>query len=177
MKRKIQLTINYIIGIAIAVLLIGACIYFFHLSTPVDLNINATKLDSNGNPSYTTPILITGSLKDYVFQDDRLDIRISPFDEVLWVRLTEDATRRINRTGVISDHFSGCKQIYFHGASHSTDLSFCKMLFTEDFEYIALICGESDPQPKIYVASADNAHTAEEVLQYFRNLIPGYTPF
>ena len=175
MKRKIQLTVNYIIGIAIALLMIGACIYYFHLSTPVDLNLNATKLDSNGNPSYTTPILITGSLRDYVFQDDRLDVRIAPFDEVLWVRLTEEAPSK--RSGIIYDYFSGCKKVYFHGASHSTDLSFCTMLFTENFEYIALICGESDPQPKIYVASADNTHTAEEVLQFFRNLAPGYTPF
>ena len=172
MNKKTLLTFGCIVLILIIAIFTGVITY---QSTPVNLNLDAAKLDNSGNATVTIPISISGTLKDYVFQNDILDVSIEPFDGFPWFKLDEDASS--GKSGLIRDYANECKKITFYSASSSGDIVFCSMLFTKDFEYIALICDESAPEPTVYIASANSNKTAEEVLDYFRTLIPGFQPF
>lgn len=162
-----------ILAVLVAVMIVGALLYFVPESTPVELNLDAVKLDGDGNELGTATISITGNRKDYLLQDDLLNVSISPFDGFPWFKLSEDGIS--GKKGVIREHYiEDCMQVMCYSTHSSTgDIIFCNLIFSENFEYIALQC-EMTEGSVTYVASASGTHSTQEIIQYFRGLFPGY---
>jgi hypothetical protein len=155
-------------GITILILIIcldvGAVLYLFPWPTSVKLSLNAAKLDENGNVVGHTTINIQGTMDDYLFREDVLNVTISPFDEYNWFKLVENNPG--HRKGVIQPHSKDCVKVhcyYYDGL--------CDLLFTKDFKYVAFVVEHAD-KDIYYVASTDEQVSTEELVEYFRYLPP-----
>ena len=159
------------------VLLIAAALYFIPWPTPVNLTLTAVKLDADGNEIGTFPVTIKGVKKNYLFQEDVLDVSISPFDGYVWFKPSEDAPS--GKEGVISKYFDECMQVTY-GTAHPEyeNMVFAHLRFTEDFKYITFEFYIPEENERVYyIASADENCTTQEVKEYFRTLVPGYQLF
>lgn len=164
MYKKVK---RIIVIILVACLIAGALLYFVPWPTPVNLSLNAAKLDKDGNVVGNMTIHIEGVMLNYLFQEDSLNVKISPFDSHKWVKLTRNANT--NRDGIIYPHSGDCFELFFY-----TDYaSFCRLLFTKDFKYVAFVSDTpGDGSNTYYVASADDEIPTEELIEYFRYLPP-----
>lgn len=153
-------------------LFIGALLYFVPWITRVNLTLDAVKLDSDGNVVGDTTITIKGAMLDYLFQKDSLDVSIYPFDDFKWVNLSQDSTT--NRVGIMRPHHKDCMEINCSTYDyHTNSMTFCKLLFTKDFKYVAFVADfPGDGDNIYYVASANNEVSTEELIAYFRYLPP-----
>ncbi len=74
----------YIVIISVVcVLLIAAGLYFVPIkSTPIDITMEAVKSDSDGKELGTVPITVQGTITEYLFRNDRIEIEIEPFEDL-----------------------------------------------------------------------------------------------
>lgn len=74
----------YIVIISVVcVLLIAAGLYFIPIkSTPIDITMDAVKSDSDGKELGTVPITVQGTITEYLFRNDRIEIEIEPFEDL-----------------------------------------------------------------------------------------------
>lgn len=164
MYKKVK---RIIIIVLVVSLLIGALLYFVPWPTRVDLTLDAAKLDQDGNVVSNTTITIKGVMLDYLFRKDSLDVSIYPFDNHKWVRLTNYSNE--NRKGVIHPHSGECVKVY----CYTSEYSFCDLLFTKDFKYVAFVADvPGNGKNTYYVASANNEVSTEKLIEYFRYLPP-----
>lgn len=164
MYQKVK---RIIVRILIISLIVGALLYFIPWPTRVNLTLEASKLDQNGNVVSNTTITIKGVMLDYLFREDSLNVSIYPFDTHKWVKLTHNANT--NRDGIIYRHSGDCFEI----SCYTNDASFCKLLFTKDFKYVAFVADEPGGETNTYyVASANSEVNTEDLIEYFRYLPP-----
>lgn len=78
----------YIFLCVVILLFIAAtCLYFIPTKiVPIEINVDALKLDKDGNNLSTVPITINGTLTEYLFRDDRISIEISPIEDLYDIR-------------------------------------------------------------------------------------------
>ncbi len=164
MYQKVK---RIIVRVLIIALIVGVLLYFVPWPTRVNLSLNAAKLNSNGEPVGQSPIIIKGWRLDYLFQPDQLDVNIQPFDYFAWIQLSKSN----GKEGVIFPHHGDCQEIRFACCSQDDDISFCELLFTNDFKYVAFV-RDGDEQRTYYVASADGQVSYKELAEYFRYLPP-----
>ena len=77
---------KWIIGGVLAfVLVVGCCLYFIPKTTPFDITLNATKT-GNRNGEHedlgTVEIHVYGTVKEYLFRSDKLELHIDDFDHL-----------------------------------------------------------------------------------------------
>ena len=159
---------------SVLVALIGICSALYHvpIRTKIQATCNAMKLDANGNQIGQVQIILEGYRYDYLFQQDRLNIDIAPFDDWKTFHLTEDVST--GKTGLISRFFDKFACVNLYTVSPKTGMiSFCKLYITDDFGYIALQIADTD-ETVYYVASANDSATAEQIIQHFQGIVPGY---
>lgn len=150
----------------VLVLVLGCLLYFVHRSTPFDLTLNATKLDSDGNEIGTTQITIRGNRLDYLFQKDRVEIEVDPFDKwSSFMQIKESSTGKVGKIFPITDNLM---YITFH-AVEGDEISPCILYFTIDFDHFVLYI-DTDEGRNTYLASVSDDHTADKVLDHFRSL-------
>lgn len=152
----------------IVVTLISLALYYIPWVTPFDLELNAVKLDKYGKVIDDVPISIQGIMKNYLFQQDSIDVTVDPFDDIKWMKLSNYSNT--NQTGVIFDYGKDWKKV--HGYTYPGT---CDLLFTDNFKYIVLQRWDTfdgNGERYYYVASADESVPIEEVIEYFRYLPP-----
>jgi hypothetical protein len=72
----------FIFILVISLVFVAASLYFVPKVTPVQLVLDAVKVDDLGNELGTVQIVISGSKLDYLFQPSRIDVYIHPFDGI-----------------------------------------------------------------------------------------------
>ena len=153
--------------ILLLLILLACLFYFVPWSTPFDLMLNATKVDSDGNEIGTTQIHIHGKRQDYLFQADRLDIELDPIDG--WKSFVLSTYGTTTKKGVIIPSPSGrIKAVTMHAVGDS-DTAFVTLYFTDSFDHFALQF-ILDNEAYAYLASVDDNHTADNVIDYFKAL-------
>ena len=161
MRKKFPVALSLVL---VFLLLIGCFLYFLHRSTPFDLTLNATKFDKDGNEIGTTQITIRGNRLDYLFQKDRVEIEVDPFDE--WSRFLQIKDASSGKKGEIFSYKNKIKWMTFD-AVEGDEFASCILYFTTDFDHFALyILG--DEGKTTYLASVGNDHTADKVLDHFK---------
>jgi len=161
MCKKYSVTLRWAL---VLLLVLGCVLYFVPRSSPFDLTLNATKLDSDGNEIGTTQITIRGKKLDYLFQKDRLEIEVDPFNEwSSFIQVKDSSTGKIGEIFPITDNVM---YITFQ-AVEGDEIASCILYFTIDFDHFALnILG--DEGKTIYLASVGDDHSADKVIEHFK---------
>ena len=166
MHTKLHVTLRWVL---VLLLVMGCILYLVPWSTPISLTLDAAKLDQNGNVIGTAQITINGKRLDYLIQKNRLVIQIDPFDDWDNFMLSDDADT--GKKGVINTFAD--KFEYVNLFATSPNPTFCDLYFTRDFNHIALNFLNEEGRC-LYVASAESKRTPEEVIEYFRAIVPGW---
>ena len=160
----------------VAALIVAALLYFVPWSTPVDLTLNAVKLDENGNEIGTAEIHIKGHKLDDLFRDSRLDVDIEPFDVVENAQLVQGS----NGSGSITTfNFTDVPmmELYFTcNDKQENDFTWLHLTFTEEMDCFVLRLLR-DSGNMYYVASSSGNYDTQGVIDYFKDigvsLVPG----
>ena len=169
--KKTFLIIGIILMLAF---IVGVILYYVPYVTKINITLNAVKLDENGNEIGTVQIVIQGNKQDYLFQEDRVDLSIEPFDNL--VNITPSNQDGI--AGVIHPTFVGDYSLVYYGASVQTTVNvtdayaFCTLAISDDLGRWAFRRSENGKET-YYVASVSGNDTTEELIAFFRGLIPG----
>jgi len=155
-------------------LIVLACLFYFvPWSTPIDLMLNATKFDQDGNEIGTTQIHIYGKRLDYLFQEDRLDIELDPFDG--WKAFGLSTYGNTTKKGVIIPSPSGrIKAIGLH-AVEGANSALISLYFTDSFDHFVLEFVQED-ETYYYLASIGDDHTADKVFDFFERFDFSHLP-
>lgn len=163
-SRKVRRIITLCL---VAVVIISLALYYIPWVSRFSLDLNAAKLDKNGNIIGNTTISISGKLENYLFRKDSLSAMFEPFDGLNWVELTENTN--LNRTGILYNYSKDCLIVNCYTAYGS-----CDLIFTKDFKYVVLFRQDNMESNTscYYVASADASVPIEEVINFFRYAPP-----
>lgn len=167
MRDKIKDNIAKIVfgGFALITLLGAGYLFFRNVPisrTAVDVSFTATKLDVSGAPIGTFPITIKGDIEKYLFQDDRLDVQIEPFDGY-----TDFKQHNINGVkGLIVDWVDFYRTRYV--ATGSEGFEYFAIYFNEDQSRWALIVEDHTFAVNgRYIGSTDPNVSVQDLRDYF----------
>ena len=151
MRKK---TVIITVSILLAAVLIAAAVYHIPWPTQIDKTITMAKLDADGNKIGTFDVHITGKQLNYLFKEDRMLLKIDPFDNIEDIQTTESSdVRGKDTTGVISyfgqEHGKDYRLVYLEGYDRSNGLkyvtlSFCLLGDFDNFEEISIHCSAMD---------------------------------
>lgn len=167
--KKIFLIIGIILMLAF---IVGVILYYVPNVTKINVTLNAVTLDENGDEIGTVQIAMQGNKQDYLFQEDRVDLSISPFDNL--VNITPSNQDGI--AGVVHPIRSGDYSLVYYGASVQTTVNvadayaFCTLAFSDDLDCWAFRRYENGKET-YYVASVSGNYTTKELVAFFRGLI------
>jgi len=175
MFRKAMNLIKKILFVCLVVccvllILYGAAHAFFHnipiSKTPVDVSLSVTKLNAAGEPIDTFPVAIKGNIEEYLFQNDRLNVYIEPFDGYTDFRQHNDSV--IFPLGDILYWTTYC-------ATGNSGNEFFYLYFTEDFEQVAILVEQYKEDTfsvnARYVASSRSDIDHEEVIEFLGGML------
>ena len=169
MKKKIILSITIILISCLS--LVAACIYLFPMkTTPLNTTLEATKLDADGNVIGTTQIAIQGSFKEYLLNEDKMELTVAPFGGLRGINFV-DRTNSMGFTPIAMDKFYQYTGMAWE--NESPEMLWITFITSQDFEYWVFRVHKND-EPVYYVASFSGTRTVEEIVQYFKGLAPGY---
>lgn len=167
MLSKIKKTILIIIscGLALLILLCAAYAFFVNVPidrTPVDISLTVTKLDEKGQHIDIFPVTINGHVEKYLYQDDRLNVHIDPFDGYV-----DFHPHNLNNVdGGIFD-FPGLRMTRYY-ATGSDGFEYFTIYFSEDHSRWAFVV--EDYMFNIngrYVASTNPDSISKDLMDYF----------
>ena len=155
----------------VAVLFLAAVLYLTPWLTPIELKMDAVKIDSEGHELGTYTLFIKGSKKDYLFQPSRLDVSVDPIGNIYSIYPSHSVMDFGEIPGMIQTSPLGeYLRVYYGGIQSITnDSVFCSLLFSPDLTRW-VFCDDSNSI--CYVASADGEYTVAELLDYFAPMIP-----
>ena len=160
----------------VAALIVAALLYYVPWSTPVDLTLNAVKLDENGNEIGTAEIHIKGHKLDYLFRDSRLDVEIEPFDSLSRFKLSGSQ----NGTGSIHTYYfdNRLRDVYaFLYDEKTKGYKHLLITFTDEMDrFVLRVMGSDDGDDVFYVASASGKYDTQGILDYFNSIVRGLVP-
>lgn len=157
--------------ILLALVFAAVLLYFVPCSTPIDLQMEAVKIDSEGNELGTYVLSIKGSKKDYLFQPSRLDVSIDPIDHINVITPADSITKFGSIPGMIETFLLGDYLHVSYGGwvEITKEGIFCTLAFSPDMQRW-IFCDDSNRI--CYVASVDGAYTTAELMDYFQSMIP-----
>ena len=157
-----------IIFIAIIVLLfIATLVYIIPYSSAVPQTLNAVKVDAQGNVIEAVEISVQGKLKTYLFREDRLDIYIPAFDGFNWIKLSENQPSGVE--GKLVDAPENDIRYTALAGYKDNDVHFLTLGFSPDLDSWILV---DSTENVFYVACVSGKYTTQELITYFRALIP-----
>lgn len=162
--------IFFVILFILAVLVFwGIIVVFCPKSIPASIELSAVKLDNSGNTLSSVKININGNGHDDLIQNGYFKANIAPFDHIKDIqRSGGKGTNSLE--GEIHCLADGYYTTSFSGWDISIDQpTICVLVFTEEFDRLALHAGGY-----WYVGSVSGNYSTEEIVQYFRGLVPGY---
>lgn len=129
--------------------------------TGVDATLQATKFNNRGESVGAHDIVLSGNRLDYLFSDTALELSVSAFDILRdFVVETELKTA------------SGGEMFYVLYSAVNTakdDVDVIRVGFSPDMDRWVFV---NDTDQVYYVASVSGDYSAEELVEYFRPLIP-----
>lgn len=157
--------------VILALVFVAVLLYFIPYSTPIDLQMEAVKIDSEGHELGTYTLFIKGFRKDYLFQPSRLDVSIDPIGNIFSIHPSYAVTQFGEIPGMIYTSPLGKYLRVHYGAIQSitNDSIFCSLLFSPDMTRWAFC---DDLNSICYVASVDGEYSTAELLDYFYPMIP-----
>ena len=164
MERKVTFSIT---GAAVLIVLaIVIAIYFIPSITTTDLSLDAVKLDKDGNQIGTVNITMQVQELNYLLQEDRIALNITPFDGLTSFIYEQSAIGE----GDVPKHLFGDVWRLFMGAydTRQNAMTFLGVHFTEDFDSFAIHTGDV-----CYVASVSGDRTLQELRELFGGIVPG----
>lgn len=171
MLSKIKKTILIIFSCGVALFILQCAAYAFFGNvpidrTPVDISLTVTKLDEQGQQIGSFPVTIKGHVEKYLYQDDRLNVHIDPFDGYV-----DFHPHNLNNVdGGIFD-FPGIRMTRYY-ATGSEGFVYFVVYFSEDYSRWAF--GAEDDMFHIkdrYVASINPDDTLQDLKDYFGGLL------
>ena len=161
----------YSIIFLIVVLLgcIALALWTIPKTSNISLSLDAVKLDESGKEIGTAKIEIQGSHLNYLFQEDRINLVIAPFDGLTNIRLITNHSDSAVPSTIGGDYLYLGFGIW--GAPFE-DMDLCSLYYTKDFECFSF----KVPHPEgdvYYVASASGDYTTQEIVKAFNGLVPG----
>ena len=158
----------------VALLIVAALLYYVPWATPVDLTLNATKLDEAGNVLGTEEIHIKGHRLDYLFRDSRLAVEIEPFGSLKWVKLDDhsNGTGTIDRSYVDELDFEYFSVGFYGWDKDVGDAALCELFFTAEFDRMAIMYHPWFGDTFYYVASVSGDYSIQEIVEHFHGIAP-----
>lgn len=156
MPKVLRITL---LGI-LSLLIVAAALYFIPKTTPVDVTVDAVKMDKDGKELGTLQLHITGQYREYLFRQSQLDLKIDDFGNYMHIQgfgfHTIDLPDRDFRMGSI-----------VLGAYQVAENRMCTlyMVFTDDYDHFVICDGGSNNTEYAYVASVSGQFTAKEIVQ------------
>lgn len=158
-----------ILLIIITLVFIAVALYFTPRITPVELVLDAVKVDDSGNELGTVQIIMSGSKLDYLFQPSRIDVSIQPFDGIYSISPTDHHTeygviagmiKTLPRREFLYAYYGGVDEtgqnIIFADLGFSPDLK--QWIFRDNSNHVS------------YVASVDGVFTTKALMTYFNGI-------
>lgn len=152
------------------ILMTAALLYIFPRQTPIDVTLEAVKLDAEGDEIGTAQLHITGRYVNYFFLEDKLELTMDPVDGLTQIGKFEDASfphSLGNETG--TEYWEYSMPSY---NPNSNSIEFGNLVFTEEFDRIAYLTTVSG-QDICYVGSVSAEYTTQELIDYFNGIVPG----
>lgn len=147
-------------------LVIGICLFLFlPRSTPISISVTMVKLDAEGNELGTADFVMTGSQKDYLFKDSRLDVTFSDFEGLrLWNATVSEPEGIIGKIHTNEDLFDFC---YYYPSAYRPETNrgeFVTIAFSKDYHYLLLA---NNTTKEYYYACVSGTATTQELIEYF----------
>ena len=164
MNKRIIIVIVVILCLALFAL------FAFPQVEPVNLTLDTTKLDADGNEIGSIQIKLEGSKYDYFFLPDQLIVSIAPFDGHINVEVSNYVSKGRETKGqiqksVLGDFFYvSCGGWY----TPNDDLFFADLAFSPDLDCWLF---RDKSNELYYVASIIGRKNTEELVDYFSQLI------
>lgn len=158
----------------VAVLIVAALLYYVPWATPVDLTLNATKLDEAGNVLGTEEIHIKGHRLDYLFQEPCLAAEITPFTDAEHFQIIGS---QVNRGTIKTESFfdPDLMYVYTGGFRQNLEREALFINFTEEMDCFSFLLMHNDTKV-YYVASASGNYDTQGIIDYFNNICGGLVP-
>lgn len=167
--RKVQMISLVVFGIVI----VAALLWFIPRSTRIDYTLTTSKIDRFGKEIGTTEIRIAGRKLDYLFQKSRADFTITPFDGLAWIKPamygntgTEGRIATAIANGILYTHYYGCLE---DASGQGDDMTHFTLGFSPNMDRWII---RNDSDKVYYVASVNGMYSTQELVEYFRILIP-----
>lgn len=123
------------------------------------------KLDAKGNQIGTADFVMTGSQKDYLFKDSRLDVTFSDFEGLsLWNTTVSEPEGIVGKIYANEDLFDFC---YYYPNAYRPETNrgeFVTIAFSKDYDYLLLA---NDTTKEYYYACVSGKATTQELIEYF----------
>ena len=150
-----------IVLIVIAVLCIGALLYFIPWQTNIDLTLQATKLDKEGNDLGTAEITIQGAKYDYLMQSTAIGLDITI--EGNPVQFNTDGYPRRDGTELGDLNLMGCYSITLTGIKDN-QVKWLLVYISPDLTRWMLYDYDGEAY---YVGSVNKTDSAQSLWDYF----------
>lgn len=151
-----------ILLIVIAVLCLGILLYLVPWQTRVDVTLNATKLDKDGNELGAAQIILQGEKSDYLFQPSYISLDVTI--EGRSVNFNTDGYQ--NRSGAEIQKYSHFDYYYITLIGYDgQDLCWLPVNISPDLTRWMLYDFANETY---YVASVNETDTAQSLWDYFR---------
>ena len=160
----------------VALLIVAALLYYVPWATPIDLTLNATKLDEAGNVLGTEEIHIKGHRLDYLFQEPCLAAEITPFTDEEHFQIIGS---QINRGTIKTESFFDPDLMYVYTGGFRQNLEHETLFinFTEEMDCFSFhLVRSGDGNDVFYVASASGNYDTQGIIDYFNNICGGLVP-
>lgn len=153
--------------VIVSVIFICVLGYFTPSVTPMNMTLNAVRVDLDGNELGTQTLVFTGSRLDYLIKPSRLDLTIPSFDEDISYIMTATYQSDYGEiVGYIRDYPPFDFQYVAYGAylKSENSLTAGTLYFSPDMTRFAFMWPELDTY---FLASVNDEYTTAELVEYF----------
>ena len=158
-KRK------FIIVIAIVVLMatISTLLFLLPRTTKIDYTLNTTRFNAQGEQTGDIQISVHGQQKKALFRDPQIELSVEPFDRLAWLKV-------ITADEEASPYRHEDLQFFFYSAADWTGkVVMVTVGFDANMDSWIFV---NHTRQVYYVASVSGKYSPQELVEYFRVLIP-----
>ena len=152
-----------LVTVILAVVLIAAVLVCviprFH---PVEVSLQTTKLNEQGESLGKYDVHIHGNRLDYLFGKDELEVTISTFDNLMNGFVAREKIRTFPGSGI------GFVYYFVSDAATRDSVTFT-IYFSPDMERWVF---RTVPDEVYYIGSVDGKYNTQELMEYFHSFIP-----
>lgn len=169
MSKKFAYILCIILGIGV---IAGICLYRIPQRTPINVTLEAIKIDENGSEIGTVNISMQGNLEEYIFRDSCLNVEIAPFDGLSDIEPVVEAESRMS--GPIIYDSSIQLNYVVYSADHEDNAISLIIFFSTDFERWLILSRPSfqNEGAVYYLGSTSASDSIDDLKDFFAAIIP-----